>query len=175
MDFRNWLRWSAARKHFTQSKEIVSRTSRPWQHKNWYMFEKTKKTGCERSVFSCIFRKNSRCLCSNMYERNWSVSISIIISKSIVVPLNTHSIPQLELLVVILRMNLCQVVSKVLDDHVMKKSIFWRDDTNVLYWVKNPSRKLKPFAGNRIDEIQQKQNLLSGVFTNWRINSADNE
>ena len=81
-------------------------------------------------------------------------------------PLNTHSIPQLELLVVILRMNLCQVMSKVLDDHVMKKSIFWRDGTNVLYWVKNPSRKLKPFAGNRIDEIQQKQNLFSGGFTN---------
>ena len=39
-------------------------------------------------------------------------------------------------------------------DHVMKKSVLWCDSINVLYWVKNPSRKFKPFVANRIGEIR---------------------
>ena len=71
-----------------------------------------------------------------MYERDvyedGSVLISFITSKSKVVPLNSHNIPQLELLGAILRLHLCQVVSKVLGGHVMKKYLFWGDSMNVL-------------------------------------------
>lgn len=77
-----------------------------------------------------------------MYERNayedWSVSVSAIASKSEVALLNRHSSLQLELLGKILGMNLCQKFSKVLDDHVMKKSALWSGSMNVLYLIKNP-------------------------------------
>ena len=39
-------------------------------------------------------------------------------------------------------------------DHVMKKSVLWCDSINVLYCVKNPSRKFKPFVANRTGEIR---------------------
>ena len=66
---------------------------------------------------------------SDVYE-DGSVSISFITSKSKVVSLNAHSIPQLEPLGAIWGLHLCQVVSKVLGDHVIKS-----------------------FAANRIGEI----------------------
>ena len=88
----------------------------------------------------------------NVYE-DGTVSVSFITSKYKVAPLNAHSIPRLELLDAILGLHLCQVVSKVLSDHVMKKYVFWCDSINVLYWVKNPSRKFKSFVANRIGEI----------------------
>ena len=92
-----------------------------------------------------------------MYERNLyedgSVSVFFITSKSKVALLNAHSTLRLELLGAILGWHLCQVVSKVLGDHVMKKSVFWCDNMNVLHWIKNPNRKCKSFVANRIGEI----------------------
>ena len=92
-----------------------------------------------------------------LYERNvygdGSVSVSFITSQSKVALLNAHSTPRLELLIAILGLHLGQVVSKVLGDHVMKKSVFWCDSMNILYWIKNPSRKFKSFVANRIGEI----------------------
>ena len=83
----------------------------------------------------------------DVYE-DGSVSIFFITSKSKVAPLNSHSIPQLKLLGAILGLHLCQIVSKVLGGHVVRKSLFWCESINVLYWVENPSRKFKSFAAN---------------------------
>ena len=62
-----------------------------------------------------------------MYERNvyedGSVSVSFIASKTKVTMLGA-----------ILGLHLCQVVSKILGDRVIKKSIFWCDSMSVLYW-----------------------------------------
>ena len=59
-----------------------------------------------------------------MHERNVyedvSVSVSFIASKSKVALLSAHSTPWLELLGATLRLHLCQVLSKVLGDHVVK-------------------------------------------------------
>ena len=112
-----------------------------------------------------------------MYKRNvyedGSVLISFITSKSKVVPLNAHSIPHLELLGEILGLHLCLVVSKALGDHVMKKSVFWCGSMNVLYWVKNPSRKFKSFKANRIGDIHTVTEPTQWNFVNGRINPID--
>ena len=112
-----------------------------------------------------------------MYERkvyeDGSVSISFIASKFKVTPLNAHSTPQLELLGAILSLHLCQVASKVLGDHVMKKSVLWCDSMNVLYWIKNPSRNIKSFVAHQIGEIHTTTEPTQWNFVNGRINPAD--
>ena len=62
-----------------------------------------------------------------MHERNVyedaSASVYFIAFKSNVATMNAHSTPRLELLGAILGLHLCQVVSKVLGDHVIKNSV----------------------------------------------------
>ena len=87
--------------------------------------------------------------------------------------LNAHSTPRLELLGAILGLHLCQVLSQVLGDHVMKKSVFWCDSMNILYWIKNPSRKVKSFVANRIGEIHIGTEPTQWNFVHGRINPAD--
>ena len=141
------------------------------------MFEKINNSGCDRSIFSCIFWFKWRCLCgSHVWKKCiWMfIFISLLLySKSTVALLNVHSTPWLEMLGVICGLHLWQVVSKVLGDHVMKKSAFWYDSTNVLYWIKNPSRKFKSFAVNWIGEIHTATEPNQWNFVNERINLAD--
>ena len=87
--------------------------------------------------------------------------------------LNAYSTPRLELLGAILRLHLHHEVCKVFGDHVLKKSIFWCDGMNFLYWIKNPSRKFKSFAGNRIGEIYTATEPTRWSFVNGRIYRAD--
>ena len=82
-----------------------------------------------------------------IYERNvyedGPVSVSFINYKYKLAPMNAYSNPDTTL-----ELYLCKVVSKVLGGHIVKKSVFWCDSMNVLYWIKNPSRKFKSFVAN---------------------------
>ena len=88
------------------------------------MFEKINNSGCDR-IFHVFSDAIEDAYVTVMYERNVyedrSVSVSFIASKSKVAPLNEHGTPRLELLGAILGLHFCQVVSKVLGDHVMEK------------------------------------------------------
>ena len=64
-------------------------------------------------------------------------------------------------------------VAKVLGDHVMKKSVYWCGSMNVLYQVKNPSIKFKPFVANQIGEIHTAAEPTQWNFVDERINLAD--
>ena len=112
-----------------------------------------------------------------MYEKNvyedGSASVSFNTSKYKVAMLNAHSTPQLELLGAILGLHLCQVVSKVLDDHVMKYSVIWCERMNVRYWIKSPSRKFKYFVANGICEIHTATEPTQRNFINRRTNPVD--
>ena len=55
----------------------------------------------------------------------------------------------------------------------MKKFFFWCNSMNVLYWIKNPSRKFKSFAANQIGEIHTATEPTQWNFINGRINPAD--
>ena len=91
-----------------------------------------------------------------MYERNvyedGSVSVSFIASKTKVAMLGA-----------ILGLHLCQVVSKILVDRVIKKSIFWCDSMSVLYWNLVNGRIHPTDIGSQEMDIV----VLSGCST-WR-------
>ena len=81
------------------------------------------------------------------------VVVRFVASKTKVAPLQSISVPCLELMGAILGKRLALSVAETL--MINKSSItFWTDSTSVLWWVKGHSRQFKPFVANRIGEIQ---------------------
>jgi len=86
------------------------------------------------------------------YE-NGDISVKFVASKTKVAPLQSMSVPRLELMGAILGKRLALSIASTL---VINKSLltFWNDSTSVLWWVRGHSRHFKPFVANRIGEIQ---------------------
>ena len=81
------------------------------------------------------------------------VSVSFVTSKTKVAPLQSTSIPRLELMGAVTGKRLALSVAEALN--IDKQFItFWTDSTSVLWWIKGHSRQFKPFVANRIGEIQ---------------------
>ena len=55
----------------------------------------------------------------------------------------------------------------------LKDVTFWCDSMNVLWWIRNQSRKLKPFVANRVGLIQSKTEPKQWRYIPTKINSAD--
>ena len=153
MDFRDWLGWLASRKYFRQSKWMVCRTSRPWQHKNWSMFEKTYNASCYRSIFSCIFWCKWRCLCL-CSSQAWKKCIWswIYISFQCDVKRGWMQIAFFELLDGILGLHLCLVVSKFLGINHCVKSVHIRSYFGCIFshssWMRRDILYLSVFSPN---------------------------
>ena len=82
---------------------------------------------------------------------------SFVASKTRVAPLQSISIPRLELMAAVLGKRLVLSIAEVLD--IDKEFItFWTDSTSVIWWVRGHSRQYKPFIANRIGEIQASTN-----------------
>ena len=86
--------------------------------------------------------------------QNGDASSKLVEAKTKVAPLATVSIPRLELMAVILSLHLANTIAEVYKiDHMNVN--YWPDSMNVLWWVRNHSRKFNPFVVNRISEIQR--------------------
>ena len=94
---------------------------------------------------------------SEYRERN--VLLSFVASKIKVAPLQSLSIPHLELMAAVLGKRLALSIAEILN--IDKEFItFWTDSTSVLWWVKGYSRQFKPFIASRIGEIQTSTNPI---------------
>ena len=69
-------------------------------------------------------------------------------------PLTIVSIPRLELMAAVLRLHLANPAAEVYKTDQINVN-YWIDSMNVLWKVRNHSRKFKPFVANRISEIQR--------------------
>ena len=100
------------------------------------------------------------------------VSLSFVASRTKVAPLQSLSIPRLELMAAVLGKRLALSIAEILS--VNREFItFWTDSTSVLWWIKGYSRQFKPFIANRIGEIQTSTNPDKWRYVPTKQNPAD--
>ncbi|XP_065642164.1 uncharacterized protein LOC136073844 [Hydra vulgaris] len=101
-------------------------------------------------------------------------SSSFVSSKTRFAPLNSISIPRLELMSAVLELKLALSVVEALPCTIkMENVIFWSDSLNTLSWIKNPSRRIKTFVANRVGEIQSHSNSKQWRYVPTGKNPAD--
>ena len=101
-----------------------------------------------------------------------TVSVTLAAAKTKVVPLQSVSIPWLELMGAQLGSKLTHSIVSVLS--IPKQHmVFWSDSTDVLWWIKGYSRIFKPFVANRIGEIQLYSNPDQWRYVSTKVNPAD--
>ena len=101
-----------------------------------------------------------------------TVSGRLVASQSRVAPLQVVGIPGLELMAAVTGLKLGEMVGQVLG--IAKQEwVFWSDGLDVPYWIRGQSRKFKPFAANRVGEIQVLTNPEQWRYVQTKLNPAD--
>jgi hypothetical protein len=88
-----------------------------------------------------------------MYDSGEGSTVSFLASKTHVAPIKTVSIPRLELQGAgVLAVRLTKIL---IEEHQMGdwKKTFWTDSLVVLQYLKNSTKRFKPFVANRVAEI----------------------
>ena len=101
-----------------------------------------------------------------------SISRRIIASKARVAPLKAVILPRLEMMGTIVCLCLATSVSSVLE-FLIKQATFWSDSTDILWWIRRPSRQFKPFIANHVGEIHSVTNPDQWRFVPSKDNVGD--
>ena len=105
-------------------------------------------------------------------HKNGESSRRLVTAKTKFAPLEATSTPRLELMAAVLAVKLAIPMKKVLE--IPEKEIFhWIDSANVLWWIKNRSRALRTFVGNRIAKIQKESSPTQWNYVKTDDNPAD--
>ncbi len=98
----------------------------------------------------------------SFYAQEEKPSSRLLLSKAKVAPLKKLSVPRLELVAATLAVSIVSCVSRTYSIP-LADCFCWSDSVNVLCWIRNDSRALSTFVGNRVAQIQR-----STIIQNWR-------
>lgn len=112
------------------------------------------------------------CIYLRCVKNNGNVVTNILCSKSRVAPLQTTTIPRLELNAALL---LSRLMNKVCESLTMKVNsiTLWSDSKIVLAWLKSPPYKFKTYVAHRVAEIQSKTVDIMWRHVPSKSNPAD--
>ncbi|XP_063912654.1 uncharacterized protein LOC135129432 [Zophobas morio] len=104
----------------------------------------------------CDSSQNAYGACVYLRSQNPSGNYEarILCSKNRVAPLQTQTIPRLELCGAVLLARLVHKVKQSLINFDVQECHYWTDSTIVLAWIRTQPTLLKPFVSHRISEIQ---------------------
>lgn len=87
---------------------------------------------------------------------------AFILAKSRVTPIETITIPRLELQAAVLATKLAKIIKKE-HDFTITRHIFWSDPKVVLHWIRKDPTLFKIFVINRLGEIS-----ANGKANEWK-------
>ena len=104
--------------------------------------------------------------------KSGKISMNLVMLKSKVAPLQAISMPRLELLSAVLGPRFAR---KLVNAFQLSMDVvtFWCDSMNVLWWIRERSRRFKPFVANRISEIKSVTSPMMWKHVSTKINPAD--
>lgn len=105
-------------------------------------------------------------------EKDETVLVRLLCSKSRVAPLKTVTIPKLELCSALLLTRLFHEAHETLEI-VPNKIILWCDSTIVLHWLRTSPHLLKTFVANHVVEIQERTDASTWRHVRSEENPAD--
>ncbi|XP_065083387.1 uncharacterized protein LOC135705543 [Ochlerotatus camptorhynchus] len=100
------------------------------------------------------------------------VRCTLVSSKTKVAPLQTLSMPRLELMAALIGARLRQAI---IDNHSVKitRTFFWSDSTTVIAWIKSDSRRYRQFVAFRVNEILSLSTVDEWNWIGTKTNVAD--
>ncbi|XP_065084794.1 uncharacterized protein LOC135707003 [Ochlerotatus camptorhynchus] len=100
------------------------------------------------------------------------VRCTLVSSKTKVAPLQTLSMPRLELMAALIGARLRQTI---VDHHSVKitRTFFWSDSTTVVAWIKSDSRRYRQFVAFRVNEILSLSAVDEWNWIETKTNVAD--
>ena len=103
---------------------------------------------------------------------NNNIEVFFISSKTKIAPIQTMSIPRLELMAAELGVSMKeQIITSI---SLSKEDIiFWTDSKDVMGWIKNRSKLFKPFVAHRVGKIQQTTEGNKWMHIPSKLNPAD--
>ena len=114
------------------------------------------------------------CVYLRTIKLSGEINVKLVTVKSLVSPLNPHTIPRTDLLGNLLLVRLMNSVKKALGSQVIISDHFrWTDSIACLSWIKAFDKEYKTFVQNRLNETRELSNIEKWNYVQTNSNSAD--